>query len=95
VLLAYGVAAVAFLWWYRNLFRAHEWPLLALAVVLLTASLALDFGFEDVHWLEDGVKLMGLALWAAYVVRLGARMLADAYPVATDSAPTRGASPRA
>jgi hypothetical protein len=104
VLVAYGLAAIAFLWWYRELFRAHEWPLLALAVVLLGASLALDLRLGDVHWLEDGLKLVGLALWAAYVVRLGSRMLADAYPLVPagpdggaviDSAPRRGGGPRA
>jgi hypothetical protein len=100
VLAAYGVAALAFGWWYRSVF-VEEWPLVAVAGVALAASLALDVTVGDLYWLEDSLKLVGLAFWTAYVVRLSLRMLADAYPMveadrrATGSAPTRDAGPRA
>lgn len=83
-LIAYVVAALAFLWWYRRVFREHEWPLLALALVVLGGSFALDLADlvdGSLSWLGDCLKLFGIALFAAYLLRLGAVMVADAYPV--------------
>jgi hypothetical protein len=85
---AYVVAAAVFLWRYRSFFRQHEWPLLALAAGTLGASLLLDqiaslLYSGSLNWLEDCLKLFGLAFLAAYLVRLSVRMLVDAYPLVT------------
>jgi hypothetical protein len=94
VLLAYALAAFAFLWRCREFFRQHEWPLLALAGTTLALSAAMDeilpfFVARNLNWLEDSAKLFGLALLAAYLVRLSARMLAAAYPLASADAQAR------
>jgi hypothetical protein len=82
VFVAYVVVALAFLWWYRDVFRRHEWPLLAFAFAVLGASILVDLAFGvSMYWLEDSLKLYGLALLAAYLVRFSARMFSDAYPV--------------
>ncbi len=80
----YAVCAVAFLWIARETLRLNEWPLLALACVLLAGSVALDqrvvdFGAPYHRWIEDGVKLFGTAFLALYLVRLSARMFTAAY----------------
>lgn len=90
VLLVYAAGALGFLWWYRKFFFANEWPLLAGAMGTLAVAFMLDF--EEIHhyvieddaikrWVEDGAKLLGLGLLAAYLLRLSARMLLDAYPL--------------
>jgi hypothetical protein len=91
ILLVYAALAVFFLWWYRAFFRDNEWPLLAAAVGAL--AVAFIFDFEEIHkhliendeikrWVEDSAKLLGLGLLAAYLVRLSARMIVAAYPLA-------------
>jgi hypothetical protein len=85
VYLVYAGVGVAFLWWYRDVFRRHEWPLLALAFCALGLSVLSDQKVIDLNptfsrWLEDGIKLFGVAFLALYVVRLSLRMLGDAYP---------------
>jgi hypothetical protein len=85
---AYVVAALVFLWRYRAFFRQHEWPLLALAAGLLGGSLLIDqivalLFSGSLNWLEDSLKLFGLAFLAAYLLRLSVRMLVDAYPLVT------------
>jgi hypothetical protein len=86
VLFGYVVAGLVFIWSYRVFFRQNEWPLLAFAVALLGTAFTLDFDDNASFRLapsgvEDSVKLFGLAFLAAYLVRLSARMLADAYPL--------------
>jgi hypothetical protein len=75
VLSVYAVLALGYLWWYRSFLRAHEWPLLALGVVALGASAALD-QLGGRAFVEDGFKLFGYSLLAAYFVRLVLRLLA-------------------
>lgn len=79
-----------FLWWFREVFRQHDWPLLALAAVALSSAVALDF--EEIHhhipfvegelkvWLEDSLKLFGLGFLAAFFVLMSLRMVTAAYP---------------
>ena len=88
VVFAYFAIMLAFLWWCRDFLRKQEWPLLALALAGLGLSVALDLErgrlLTDggIHrWMEDGSKLLGLTFLAAYLVRLSARMLIDAYPL--------------
>jgi hypothetical protein len=89
VLIGYAVVALAFLWWFREVFRRHDWRLLAIATVALSIALALDF--EEIHhhipfvegelkvWLEDSLKLFGLGFLAAFFVLLSLRMVTAAY----------------
>jgi hypothetical protein len=87
----YGAVALGFLWWFRDFFRVHEWPLLALAGALLAGSVLVDVvnvvGSRPERILEESMKLFGLALLAAYLVRLSVRVLFESYspvPAATD-----------
>ena len=87
VLAVYGLAAIAFLWRYKDVLRRHEWPLLALAGGALCGSLALDVTNYLVssrveRFLEESLKLFGLTFLGAYLLRLSARRLLDAYPAA-------------
>jgi hypothetical protein len=104
----YAIAGVIFLWAFRDFLRRNEWQLLALALVVLGFSFAVDFdtggafGLPYRGLVEDSAKLFGLAFLAAYLVRLSARMLADAYPRSSSPGATRdatttswGRSPRA
>jgi hypothetical protein len=96
VLIVYAVVALGFLWWFRKIFLANDWPLLAVALVALSISLVLDF--EEIHhhipyvegdlkvWLEDGLKLFGFGFLAAFFVLMSLRMLTAAYPLARDAA---------
>jgi hypothetical protein len=80
ILGAYAVVALAILWVYRGVFLAFEWPLLALALLSLAGSVAFDVTAES-HPPEEGLKLLGYVLLVTYLVRLGAHMLVDAYPL--------------
>jgi hypothetical protein len=76
----YAIVSAVFLWIYREFFRAHDWPLLALAGGLLGASVVIDqvvapFVSGSVNWLEDTIKLFGLAFLAAYLLWLSFWML--------------------
>jgi hypothetical protein len=81
VLGTYAVLALAYLWRYRDYFRGHEWPLLAIAGAALAASIVVDqFGSSVVtgdreRFVEEGFKLFGYALLATYFVRLALRLL--------------------
>jgi hypothetical protein len=85
VLGVYVVLPVVYLWWYRAFFREHEWPLLALALLFLGASIAFDqFGSfvlvgDRKRFVEEGLKLFGYSLLATYFVRLGLRLHDSAY----------------
>jgi hypothetical protein len=81
---AYVAIAAGLAWWYRDVL-AHEWPLLALALGTFGASTLLDFGGP--RYIEEPIELFGLGLLAAYLVRLSAAMLVDAYPVVARSSP--------
>jgi hypothetical protein len=100
VLAVYAVGVVAFFWVYRDFFRRQELPLLLLAVGVSAAAIAIDVEARDLfvyeslkRWAEDGVKLFGLAFLAAYVVRLCARMLVDAYVERSTAADTTAEAP--
>jgi hypothetical protein len=99
VIVLYAVAAIAYLAAYRDFFREHEWPLLALALAALGASLLLDlvnvvYTSRIERWLEESSKFVGLALLAAYLVRLSTHMLLEAYAVVSRrDAPVEAAAP--
>ena len=91
VLVAYGLGFTAMLWWFRHVFRAHDGWLLVLALGVIAVSYGLDLFAEDVlvkRWIEDVTKLFGFTLLAAYVVRLSARMVVEAYPVTAPATET-------
>ncbi len=95
VLGVYALGVGAFLWIYRDFFRRQELALLVLAVGVSATAIAIDVEARDLlvyeslkRWAEDGVKLFGLAFLAAYVVRLSARMLVDAYANRPDGGET-------
>ena len=77
VFLSYALVLVAVLWrWGRHVARDNL-ALALLAGAFLGFSLAID-QLADPRWayyhlLEDGAKLMGLAMWTAYLVRTGLR----------------------
>jgi hypothetical protein len=80
VVSVYAVATVVFLWRYRDVIRAYEWPLLATAGAALAGSLVVDFSGSSVlsgdgaRLVEEGLKLLGYTLLAAYFVRLAVLM---------------------
>ena len=89
VLAAYVAGLLVTLWWLRHFLRRYDWPLLAFALGALAPAVVLDLEeveplFDDAlrRWLEDGTKLVGLSFLAAFLVRLSARMLVEAYPLA-------------
>jgi hypothetical protein len=71
----YSLVALAYVWVFRRFLRESEWPLLALAVVPLVASAAVDT-LTKTTWLEDTLKLFGVGFWAAYWVRAAVHALA-------------------
>ena len=81
VLATYALIALGYLLRYRDFFRGHEWPLLAIACAVLAASVAVDqFGSSIIagdreRFVEEGFKLFGYALLATYFVRLALRLL--------------------
>ena len=83
--LAYGLHALAFGAWllaFREFVRRTDWPILALAVVLLAVSVGSDRVFESnqQHLLEDGVKFLGIVAWTAYFTRTAYASVLDALP---------------
>jgi hypothetical protein len=87
VYLAYASVTLAVIRRYRDVLLADEWPLLALSLAMLGGSVLLDVDFgtlyddDRVNWLEDSLKLFGLAFLCAYLLRLSASMVAAAYPL--------------
>lgn len=78
VFLTYALMLVALVWrWGRPIVRDNL-ELALLAGVFLGFSVAMD-QFADPRWayyhlLEDGAKLLGLAMWTAYLVRTGLQL---------------------
>lgn len=84
VLIAYGSLALLYLLAFARRILRTEWATLALAFVLLGASIGLDYisgrmYLDAGEWtdqarvilfLEDAAKLAGITAWAAYFVRL-------------------------
>lgn len=73
VLAIYAAAAVRMGWHYRGLLRASEFVLLGLAFGSFAISLAVDLfarGERRFYLVEDGAKLLGVAMWLGFHARL-------------------------
>lgn len=80
VYFCYGVVLVAVLWRWGRKLVLDDVALALLAGGWLGGSLAMD-QLADPEWpyyhlVEDGAKLMGLALWTVYLVRTGLTLVA-------------------
>lgn len=90
---AYAVVAVAWPIAFLDFVRRTEWWLLALAAVLLAASVAIDQLAPDPppHLFEDGTKFLGIAVWTLYVVQTTYALVAPLHRVERDpAAPSEG-----
>lgn len=71
VYVLYAAVTLGFLVWHARFLRASPaWPVLAIALVLLGASMGLDMvpGIpEDAALLEDGAKFLGACGWLAFL----------------------------
>jgi len=72
---AYGLAVVVYLVRFRELIFRTEYPLLVAGLALFAGSSAVDLLLQD-RWLsewrifvEDGLKLLGIASWSGYLIR--------------------------
>lgn len=71
-----GVVVLVYLYSFRKVIWHSSFIVLAIAVVLLAASVMTEVIFEPVMWLlrdwqyllEDGFKWMGIAAWSCYYV---------------------------
>lgn len=76
VLAILGAAVLIYLYSFRSIIWHSSFIVLAVAVVLLAASVTTEVIFEPVMWLlrdwqyllEDGFKWMGIAAWSCYYV---------------------------
>jgi hypothetical protein len=74
--LAYATALAWGLVRFREVIRESEWALLAVALLLFGASMTVDFLVQprwDSPWriyVEDGLKLLGIAAWSGYLIRM-------------------------
>jgi hypothetical protein len=89
VLVAYAGLAAAFVWWFRHVWARHEWPLLALAMLLLGASVGLDqsgdYVLDEISFYgEESLKLFGFAFLGTYLVRLAVRLHGETYDIPDD-----------
>jgi hypothetical protein len=68
VLASYACGAGAYLLKFRRLILAANYQLLAAAMVLFTASMAVDIADGQGWWRlgEDGCKILGIASWLGY-----------------------------
>ncbi|HUR21682.1 MAG TPA: hypothetical protein VMZ90_12780 [Vicinamibacterales bacterium] len=68
VLASYACASGAYLLSHRRLILAANYQLLAAAMVLFTASMAVDFSDVGGWWRlsEDGFKILGIVSWLGY-----------------------------
>jgi hypothetical protein len=74
VVLAYGLAVLTYLVRFRRLILQTSYPLLVAGLGLFAGSNAVDLVLQD-RWLsdwrifvEDGLKLLGIACWSAYLI---------------------------
>lgn len=69
----YLVAGVALGWIFRDFVRASDWPVGAVAVGFVAASLVVDqadgFGGREHFFAEDSLKLLGITVWALFLTR--------------------------
>ena len=82
VVLVYGLAVVTYLVRYRRTILRSDYSLLAIGLVLFAGSNVVDVFLSD-RWtsdgrifLEDGLKLLGVAGWSSYLIRTTFHLLA-------------------
>ncbi len=80
ILASYACGTVAYLLSHRRLILAASYQLLAVAMVLFTASMLVDIADGRGWWRlgEDGFKIFGIASWLGYHAGLARRWLAHA-----------------
>ena len=86
VVLVYGVAVVTYLVRYRKMILRSDYSLLVAGLTLFAASNVVDVFLQD-RWmsdgrifLEDGLKLLGIASWSSYLVRTTFQLTAPSIP---------------
>lgn len=67
--IGYVAGAIAFVWLYREFVRSSDRTMAMLALALLAGSLALDTASLGMYFVEDCLKLTGIAVGTLYVVR--------------------------
>lgn len=83
---AYGVAAVVYLWHFRDVHLRMDRELLGVAFCMFAVSLVVDLTDPPAlgAWrgiVEDGAKFLGISAWASYHVRFAASVLGRAIRV--------------
>ena len=86
VVLVYGVAVVTYLVRCRKMILWSDYSLLVAGLTLFAASNVVDVFLQD-RWmsdgrifLEDGLKLLGIASWSSYLVRTTFQLTAPSIP---------------
>jgi len=88
VYVAYTVVLAFFLIRFRRFVAGTEWLLLALAIGLFMSSGMLDIvPLEAIgrEFVEDGFKVLGLALWLAYFFRTGCQQIRNSIGLSSRS----------
>lgn len=68
LLAAYAISVLAIFWWFRAfLARTSAW-ILALALGCFGVSIAFDLFAAPNFLAEHGAKLLGIALWATFLI---------------------------
>lgn len=87
VVLAYGVAVMTYLVRYRRMILRSDYFLLAAGLALFAASNVVDVLLQD-RWtsdarifVEDGLKLLGIAGWSSYLIRTTFQLLSASMPL--------------
>jgi len=82
VVAIYGIAVLAYLVRFRRLILRTDYPLLVAGLALFAGSNAVDLLLQD-RWLsdwrifvEDGLKLLGIVSWSAYLIRASRQLTA-------------------
>jgi hypothetical protein len=92
VVLAYGVAVLAYLLRYRRIILHSDYALLAAGLVLFASSNAVDVVLQD-RWtsdwrifVEDGLKLLGIVSWSSYLLRTSYQLVVASFDTRARSA---------
>jgi hypothetical protein len=86
VVLTYGVAVLAYLVRFRRIILKSEYPLLLAGLALFGGSNVVDVALQD-RWIsdwrifvEDGLKLLGIVSWSAYLIRTALQLVVETRP---------------
>jgi hypothetical protein len=91
VVIIYVGLVAAWLLWYRRIIAESAWPILMVSVGLFAASVAIDGLHQALYvtshggetlpvetFLEDSLKLLGIAGWTAYLIDVSYRAVIEA-----------------